>query len=205
MEIPVIRLASGFPLYHLAYRNVPENYEDIFEEWEEWGYTMPREGGYSTDLEHPKYFSLTKYHPFYYGADPNGYKSVALQYRTKEEILLLNPVELNWKETVDIGSLIEQLKRMPQCVDGWLVVDDIPFLEVDMNKIWKEIFLLRPWEKVDPNFIEYQLSPEEMRYARAVKEYEWGQLEAETIEAFTLEKGLLTLEDQACHLVMESQ
>ena len=183
VEIPIICLRTGLPLYHLTSRNIPEN-EEAFEEAT---YQLPPLGQYGLDLIHPKYFSLTEYHPFYYGADPAGYLSVALKYETSKDIILLNSSNPEWKTFMDIPRLERTLlENRWTGIDGWLALDD-PGGDADSD--WREIMLTRPYESIVKKPVEYLLSEDIVKDIE-MNGYHWGGLETNIINEFTQFKGV---------------
>jgi hypothetical protein len=89
-HIPIVVLDSGFDLYHLTFKNTPSTREqlekgDYYNRLSE----LP-EGEYLEDLEHPKYYSISSYHPLYYTQDPYSNDNVFIHYKTVRPLVLFD-------------------------------------------------------------------------------------------------------------------
>lgn len=201
VDVPVVQLHEGFKLYHVTPRNIPEN-ADMFQDYIERGYDIPVAGGYSLDVRHSKYFSITKYHPFYYGADKLGKRQVALMYKTiKPMILMYQRYNLDWKDDMrprwaSFDECIANNEWLTNtCLDGWIASDD-PLDD------WFEIYLFRPYTIVDPYPKQYLLS--DRAYAQVAKgKYVWGDLESNIIDDAIDYTGVLRFTDTECYITEE--
>ena len=153
----IIILQAGMRLYDTTWKHTDETIEELRKEKEfhlvEALSHVPQ-GGHLSDLQHPKYFGLTEWQPYFYGRynDPN---KKALEYTTMKPMLLMD-----FGANKDIDIELEQ--RISACFDGWIAFDDI-------HDTWREIYLFRPYEIIDSS------SEEEYELVNYVptSEYKW--------------------------------
>jgi hypothetical protein len=189
MQLPLIELAPGLNLYHLTPIITEDILEDVGEE-DEYRLSIPL-GSFSTGLNHGKWFSLSEYHPLYYGWDVQ--PSKALHYTTTSKLRLVDMrgLELNSDFVMQASHCIRNTK--PACIDGWIMKDD-PYED------WYEIYLIRPFRNVDPNFEVIEYAPENIKEFYELNElvemYPYGANERQAIKELTIRVGSARFSDK---------
>ena len=140
MELPIIVIKPDIYLYHTTVKNLPE----LLDEYENLEYLSPNEP-YSTDLNNPKYFSISPNGAAYFSnADVRrlGDIMVKLRYRTITPLHLVDVTGYDWEQANQISKYVMEYNEE---FDGIFRIDD------EMDK-FAEVYLFKPYLAVDPNY-----------------------------------------------------
>lgn len=151
--LKIIRVNFEY-LYHTTPINTKET-EEYFQELiaNQADFVVPKEGDFSRDLQHPKWFTISPYCHYTYPAAKD--INVFLKYKILKSYLILLDIRnqgYGQKNVLKDSSPLKFIQDNPW-VDGYIGVED-----------GTEVCLTRPYEIVDPGFekIDFHFLSEDM-------------------------------------------
>lgn len=220
-----IRLRKGLRLYHVTEIVTPQLLEEFREEVEDnpnWFkaksrlemYERAGVGNYSTDLKRPKWFSLGRYHPLYYGNsegfdnNPKAY----LKYKTVKNITLFDGRHMNveyfggkYEGSMELHMYTEDIKDclledpiLNHCIDGWIMRDD-------PGEDWFEIALFRPDKVLDLHETRIFYTPEELKIYKELTPFKYSPYpffneDKLKIAQKIIDYGIIAVSDKDCKI-----
>lgn len=176
-----ITLAAGLDLYHLTYRNTRYNRDNLEGTIDDEVYNhlcqLP-ENDYIKDLKHPKYFSISYYHPLYYNNSIEKCNHAYLHYKTSKPLLLFDARRYDKVYDKKLLETLSELSETKQ-LDGWIYKDD----PLDN---WHEIHLFNPTNLVDYSHKLIIYTQEEIDRFKDLFIFPYEQEELDIIEKFQI-------------------